>query len=439
MVLPEGRKTERLGNYAKLQGGYAYPSTSFITTGVPVLKIQNIRWRDVSTDDLSYVPIELAQETERFYVKHGDVLISMTGSWASQPNSVVGRVARFTGESDSYLINQRVGRFIITRPEELDPRFLFFTLCDPEYQDELVSGAGGSANQANISGAQIETLKIPIPLIDDQRAIARILGALDDKIELNRQMNRTLEAIAQALFRSWFVDFDLVTAKAAGRKPYGMNEETAALFPISFWESELGAIPEGWTVRDIYQVADVIYGAPFASRLFTSEPVGLPLIRIRDLATHKPEVYTSEQHPKQTIIEPGDIVVGMDGEFRAHHWHGTQALLNQRVCTFRPKPGVPKSFVSQSIRELLDFFERSKTGTTVIHLGKADIDTFRIVVPGQQILCAFAKVTDPAIDRIVANSLESQTLAALRDGLLPRLLSGEIRVGQAEKLVAEAV
>src|SRR5205085_6182064 len=128
----------------------------------------------------------------------------------------------------------------------LDSRFLFFTLCDPDYQDELVAGAGGSANQANISGAQIEVLKIPIPPIDEQRAIARILGALDDKIELNRQMNHTLEAMAQALFKSWFVDFDPVTAKAAGRKPYGMNEETTALFPDRFVESQLGLIPEGW-------------------------------------------------------------------------------------------------------------------------------------------------------------------------------------------------
>jgi type I restriction enzyme, S subunit len=122
VLLSEGQNKERLGIYAKVQGGYAYPSASFISAGVPVLKIQNIRWRDVSTEELSYVPIELAQETTRFYVQHGDVLISMTGSWATQPNSVVGRVARFTGESNSYLINQRVGRFIITRPEELDSR-----------------------------------------------------------------------------------------------------------------------------------------------------------------------------------------------------------------------------------------------------------------------------------------------------------------------------
>jgi type I restriction enzyme S subunit len=437
--LPEEQKKERLGNFAKLQGGYAYPSTSFISTGVPVLKIQNIRWRDVSTDELSHVRIELAQETARFFVKHGDVLISMTGSWASQPNSVVGRVARFTGESDSYLINQRVGRFIITRPEELDSRFLFFTMCARDYQDKLVSGAGGSANQANINGTQIEALTIPIPPIDEQRAIARILGALDDKIELNRQMNRTLEAMVQALFKSWFVDFDPVTEKAAGRKPYGVNEETTALFPDRFSESEWGLIPEGWHVCDIYEQADVIYGAPFASSQFTTEPNGLPLIRIRDLAAHKPEVYTPEKHPKQTVIQPGDIVVGMDGEFRVYHWQGTPALLNQRVCTFHPKPDVSKAFVLQSIREPLDFFERSKTGTTVIHLGKADIDTFRIVAPCKRLLAAFGMIADPLIDQVVANSLEVHTLAALRDALLPKLLSGEIRVRQAERLVAEAV
>src|SRR5207245_11439815 len=113
------------------------------------------------------------------------------------------------------------------------------------------------------------------------KAIAAALGALDDKIELNRRMNATLEAMARALFQSWFVDFDPVRAKLDGRQPIGLDPATGALFPNEFQNSELGPIPKGWRVSSVYEIADVIYGAPFASSLFNSEKLGEPLIRIR--------------------------------------------------------------------------------------------------------------------------------------------------------------
>ena len=153
---------------------------------------------------------------------------------------------------------------------------------------------------------------IKAPPLVVQRSAANVLKNLDDRIALLRETNATLEAIAQALFKSWFVDFDPVHAKARGEPPQGMDDATAALFPDSFEESDLGMVPKGWRVGSIYDIASVIYGAPFASKKFNTENLGIPLIRIRDLKSENPGVYTEEIHPKGYLVQPGDLVVGMD-------------------------------------------------------------------------------------------------------------------------------
>jgi type I restriction enzyme S subunit len=234
------------------------------------------------------------------------------------------------------------------------------------------------------------------------------------------------------------VDFDPVRAKADGRQPAGMDAATAALFPDSFEDSELGLIPAGWQAQPIYDIADVIYGAPFASAQFNAEGIGHPLIRIRDLESENPGVWTPELHPKGYQVQLGDIIVGMDGEFRAYLWGGPVAWLNQRVCIFAPKATFSAAFVRNSIIEPLAQVESTETATTVIHLGKSDIDRFVAVVPNAEVLAAFNQICQPWYDRIVASKGESRTLAALRDALLPKLLSGEMRVKEAEKL-AEAL
>ena len=145
-------------------------------------------------------------------------------------------------------------------------------------------------------------------------------------------------------------------------------------------------------------------------------------------------MWTEEIHPKGHLIEPGDIVVGMDGEFRLHVWKGAPAWLNQRVCHFEPLPGVPSVFLAEALIEPLAFFERGKVGTTVIHLGKGDIDTFRLLHPGTKLLTAFGEIAGALIDATVKNATESRTLAQTRDLLLPRLMSGELRVAEAERM-----
>src|ERR1035437_10022693 len=270
--MTDGYPVCRLGAVASVQGGFAFKSGDFIETGVPVLKIKNVRLREVDTTDPAYVDQSLAKDSARYFCKSGDLLISMTGSGPQAPNSVVGRVARFTGPSDKYLINQRVGRFVNKVPDKLDQRYLFYVLAQEETLWKLVSIATGSANQANISGSQIESLEVPLPPLAEQKAIAAVLGALDDKIELNRRMNATLEAMARALFQSWFVDFDPVRAKGEKRQPVGLDAETAALFPASFQDSPLEPVPQGWKMGKVGDLAtlcrDAVNPGAFPNEVF---------------------------------------------------------------------------------------------------------------------------------------------------------------------------
>jgi type I restriction enzyme S subunit len=293
----------------------------------------------------------------------------------------------------------------------------------------------GSA-QPKLTQGNLNSIPVTLPSDDEElKAIARVLGALDDKIELNRRMNRTLEGLAATLFRSWFVDFDPVVAKAARRPPAHLHPDVAALFPDAFQDSPVGPIPHGWNIESIYTAADVIYGAPFASGKFNSAGIGKPLIRIRDLPDDKSNTFTPEEHPKGYLVCPGDIVVGMDGEFRAYLWGGEESWLNQRLCVCRPKPGFSAPFVRCSVTAPLAEVEATELATTVIHLGKQDIDRFQFVCPPPEVLARFNEISQPWYNQIVHNRRESRTLSALRDTLFPKLLSGELRVKAAEKIL----
>jgi type I restriction enzyme S subunit len=265
------------------------------------------------------------------------------------------------------------------------------------------------------------------------REVRPLVQAYDDKIELNRRMNQTLEEICRALFKFWFVDFGPVRAKAEGRWKKGeslpgMPADMWDFWPSEFEESEIGEIPKGWRVGSIYEIAVVRYGAPYASGLFAPSGMGRPLIRIRDLQTHAPEIDTTERHPRDVTVQGGDVIVGMDGEFHVSHWTGPTSVLNQRLCKFEPKSGIPTSFVRYSIEGHIAFFERAKVGTTVVHLGKAEIDTMEVLFPTRAILEAYGRIAGPHSNLIVSNAAEVRSLGETRDVLLPKLLSGEIRV-----------
>jgi len=370
-----------------------------------------IRITDITPDgfldksNLAY--INKNKVTEEYVLHVGDVLVARTG--ATYGKTYLFK-ENFKATYGGFLI-----KFLFSN--KLDNKFFFQFSRSKIYWNQANNLVGGGA-QPQFNANVISKIKIPLPPLPEQRAIAKILSDLDAKIELNQQMNKTLEEIGQAIFKRWFIDFEFPNEEG---KPYKSSGGKMV-------ESELGKIPEGWKVGSIYEIAEVIYGAPFNSKLFNKEKVGLPLIRIRDLKDYNPEFYTTENHPKSTIINPGDIIASMDAEFRPYIWLGERSYLNQRLCYFKPKNKVHKHFILNTIRPLLNFFESAKVGTTVIHLGKSDIDTWKITIPDDEISKMYFEIIDPIYNRIVNNSIEIRVLSQLRDSLLPKLMSGKIRV-----------
>lgn len=283
-----------------------------------------------------------------------------------------------------------------------DPYFIYYLVTSDSIRNPAIKSMVGSSGRQRVQTDVVANLSIKLPPLPTQQKIAAILSSLDDKIELNNKINTNLEQQAQALFKSWFVDFE----------PFG------------------GKMPEGWKEVDIYSIANIIYGSPFASKLFNTEKNGKPIIRIRDLKDQHSDVYTLEERDDAYLIQPKDIVVGMDGEFRPYIWGSEHGWLNQRVCVFENKRPKGKAFLYFSIKPLLDVVEKTQVATTVIHIGKKDFDKFQITLPTEEILDKFDELTDPILDQIVANRLENRRLAELRDTLLPKLMNGEIEVNE---------
>jgi type I restriction enzyme S subunit len=295
------------------------------------------------------------------------------------------------------------------------PKYLYYTLKTYNLAELNVGSAVPS-----LTTEVLNKVLISIPEKNTQTSITEILTSLDDKIELNNKINQELETLAQILFKQWFIDFEFPNENGEPYKSSGGK----------MMESELGMIPKGWGFGSIYEVSNVIYGAPFKSKLFNQEGKGFPLIRIRDMKTFQPQNWTEEVLPKGTKIVAGDLIVGMDAEFRPIFWLGQPAWLNQRLCYFNPKKGFSKLFVREIIRPQLAFFENSSVGTTVIHLGKADIDTFKSIIPEKIIMGLFEEISNSIFEKIINNSKEKNQLTYLRDLLLKKLISGELEINE---------
>ena len=289
----------------------------------------------------------------------------------------------------------------IRAKEDTDSTFLYYLIKNSVRMFKAMTHGSVFDTITRDTFANIEVV---IPDIEMQHRIAKILADIDDKIENNERINDNLFEQMQALYKDWFVNFE----------PFG------------------GVRPSGWNNTNIYAIANIIYGAPFASKLFNTDGLGKPIIRIRDLKEQTFVTFTTEEHPKGHLIQPGDIVVGMDGEFRPYIWGNESAWLNQRVCIFESNRPKGKAFVLYTIKPLLNKIEQTQVATTVIHIGKKDFDAFEIVLPDEATLDSFDSITAPMVEKIVNNSLQNKRLAVLRDTLLPKLMSGELDVSHID-------
>ncbi len=299
----------------------------------------------------------------------------------------------------------------------------------------------GSANPT-LNRNHVHPKRITWPPLPEQRAIAHILGTLDDKIELNRKMNETLDEIARTLFTSWFVDFDPVRAKAEGRRPEGMGAETAALFPDRFIDSELGPIPEGWRVRSLDEVAHFLNGLALQRFPPTEEGMNLPVVKIAQLRKGNTEgaSQASRNVPRQYVVEDGDVLFSWSGSLEVDLWGGGPGALNQHL--FKVTSEIyPKWFYYLWIHQHLTDFRAIAAGkaTTMGHIQRRHLSEAKVVAPPHPLLEKMDNIMGPWLGLDISSIKESRALAELRDMLLPKLLSGEIRACEAEDLIGRAV
>jgi len=320
------------------------------------------------------------------------------------------------------------------------PRFLlyWFLANEPLLLSKVENtsiGAGRLATEV------LNAIQVPCPNIGTQRAIAHILGSLDDKIELNRRMSETLEGMARAIFRSWFVDFDPVRAKAEGRQPDGMDADTAALFPDSFQDSPLGRIPKAWKVGSVGDIG--------SNRRHTTRPEEVEEGTAYIGLEHMPKKCisllewgeASEVSSAKSEVQQGDILFG---KLRPY-FHKTVVSPIDAVCSTDILVLAPSSehwfgfllFVVSS-DEFVAYTDASSTGTRMPRTNWRDMARYEIALPPLELAGEYSAQVSRVVNMIRNNIFQSKTLAMIRDTLLPKLISGELRVPDAEKLVEEA-
>ncbi len=296
--------------------------------------------------------------------------------------------------------------------------------------------AAAGATRNALTKSMIEGFRVPAWPVNQQTAIASVLGALDDKIELNRRMNETLEAMARAIFKDWFVDFGPTRAKIEGRAPY-FAPDVWSLFPDRLDDE---GKPEGWSVKPLDQVADFLNGLAL-QKYQANGDASLPVIKIAQLraASVASADLASAQIPRDYIVENGDVLFSWSGSLLHRVWTAGRGALNQHLFKVTSKQ-FPKWFFFHWIAEHMPSFQATAASkaTTMGHIQRHHLTQALTHIGTPAVMKIADEIIEPLFGRQIANDLESRTLAATRDFLLPKLMSGEVRVKDAEKLVGEA-
>jgi type I restriction enzyme S subunit len=431
-----------LQDIANFQNGYAFKSDEYVpcsSNGKEVLRMGYIQRGGGFKEDGKpvYAPLSSRGNDRRYELDEGDIVIAMTDM--KDRVAILGNCARIPS-SNRFLLNQRVGKIRSKNNKVANQHFLYYYMNSPSQVHQLRSMANRGV-QVNLTTASIIESLVFLPPIQHQEAIAHILGTLDDKIELNRKTNETLEAMAKALFKSWFVDFDPVSAKAEGRHT-GLPAEISDLFPDSFEDSKLGEIPSGWRDGEIQDVAD-LNPENWGSR---NQPIK---IRYLDLAsvkygrTDNLEEYEWEDAPSRArrILKKGDTVVGT-----VRPGNGSYCLIGEDGITgstgfavLRPKARVDDAFVylGSCSKDNIDRLAHLTDGGAYPAVRPELVAQTPVVIPSRQVLDHFSSYVSPLFANAGERERESKVLCHLRDTLLPKLISGEFRIPDAEKMLEE--
>ena len=392
------------------------------------------KWRDITLGD--FVALQRGHDLTEPERRVGHVPVMGSAgqngfhdtALAKGPGIVVGRSGASFGQvhfSKEDFWPHNTGLYV-TDFKGNDPLFAFYFLKALDF-DRFNSGSA----QPSLNRNFIYPIPIRVPKPAEQKAIAAVLGALDDKIELNRRMNATLEAMARALFHSWFVDFDPVRAKLDGRPPAALDPATAALFPASFQESALGEIPKGWTAGTVVEGFNLTMGQSPPGDTYNEEENGVPFYQGRtDFGFRFPtrRIYCSAP---TRYAKPGDTLVSVRAPVGAINMANEECCIGRGVAAVRHESGAT-SFTYHSMANLYPDFARFEAeGTVFGSINKDSFEKLRFVIPPDEIVAAYERQAGPLDEQIRTLENQSRTLATLRDTLLPKLLSGELSVAEA--------
>jgi type I restriction enzyme S subunit len=437
-----GDACSKIGSGATPRGG----GNVYLEHGeIALIRSQNVYNDGFRREGLVYLSKQHADELSNVEVQPNDVLLNITGD----------SVARCCQVDNSILparVNQHVS---IIRPasEQLDPRFLRYFLVSPLIQNQLLSWAGAGATRNALTKGMIESFEISAPRnVAEQRAIAHFLGALDDKIELNRRMNDTLEAIARALFKAWFVDFEPVRARRGEARPRPMaahatgattrvaptDDDITALFPAEFADSALGQIPMGWKVASIGDMVQVVGGGtPSTKEAAYWEGGTIHWATPKDMAAlSSPALLDTErqitelglQQISSGLLPKGTVLLSSRAPIGYLAIAEVPVAINQGFIAMVCEGELLNHYVLHWTRENMSIIEGRANGTTFLEISKSNFRPIQVVVPSHEIMKRFVEQAEALHQKVIANLKESRTLAALRDALLPKLIGGEMRV-----------
>jgi len=444
-AIPPEWKVATLGEACSAAGGEIQTgpfgsqlhAADYVDDGIPSIMPQNIGDNRVVEDGIARITHVDAERLARYLVKKGDIVYSRRGD--------VERRALIRDREQGWLCGTGCLR-VRLGDKDNDSVYASYYLGHPAVREWIVRHAHG-ATMPNLNTAILSDLPFVVPPLPEQKAIAHILGTLDDKIELNRKMNETLEAMARAMFKSWFVDFDPVHAKVKGKKPDGMDSETAALFPTSFVDSELGKIPKGWKAQVVSDFIELTGGGTPKTAVVEYWNGDIPWFSVVD-APAETDVYAidTEKHITETAVKwsatrmlrQGTTIISARGTVGKLALVGNEMAMNQSCYGINGANKRGDLFTYYLIRLMVEALQRSAHGSVFDTITRDTFKTISHVASPVELTVAYDEVARPHFDRILQNLFQNRLLTRTRDALLPKLLSGEIRIKDAETFVEVA-
>ena len=391
-----------LGEYISIKNGYAFKSRDFIESGIPVLKIKNVKPNEIRLEKLSFVSEKIAEANSSFLIEKESILLTMSGNrYDGSPDSWVGKAALFR-EDGKFLLNQRVCSITSTH-EDLNQKWLSYFLSSWEMQLYLIHRANSSGGQANISPTTLKEITLKKPPLPEQRAIASVLSSLDDKIDLLHRQNETLEKMAETLFRQWFVEKvdeswevsslnEVLTVKG-GATPSTKNP--------TFWDGDIH-----WTSPRDITTLNAIY-------LFDTDR------KITEAGLKK---ISSGLLPKGTLLMSSRAPVGVLA------FAEVPIAINQGYIAIIDDKGFSKEFLFLWLKTNMDYVQSYANGSTFLEISKSAFKSLEIQIPPCELRGKFQEWIKPNFEKIKSNQTQIRSLTSLRDTLLPKLMSGEVRV-----------